>query len=35
MSTKQKAKKDQALKTGNAKLANFMQTLWEMGTTKE
>lgn len=32
---KQKAKKDQALKTGNAKLSNFMQTLWEMGATKE
>ena len=23
------------MKTGNAKLSNFMQTVWEMGSTKE
>lgn len=32
---RQQSKKEQALKTGNAKLANFMQTVWEMGASKE
>jgi len=32
---KLKVKNDQALKSGNAKLVNFMQTVWEMGAKKE
>lgn len=32
---KKDAKKEQALKSGNAKLYNFMQNLWEMGVSKE
>lgn len=32
---KLKVKNDQTLKSGNAKLVNFMQTVWEMGATKE
>ena len=32
---RQEAKKEQALKSGNAKLYNFMQGLWERGLTRE
>jgi superfamily II DNA or RNA helicase len=32
---RQEAKKEQALKSGNAKLYNFMQGLWEKGLPRE